>query len=177
MAAPELLPGKMAVLAGHTPPVPRPGTMWPPVHDGLAPPPPWEPGLMCSSAVLVPSASPPQPWHPQGCHLVLLLLPCSGARAPPCSKAAAVPGTPRLVLQRQPEHSRGACQQLQSQAVPSRPLGGRAPASPQGHLAADTKSPVPPSELHPGYQAILAARGAPAGAPDRHGPPQGKPSS
>lgn len=44
----------------------------------------------------------------QGCHAVLLLLPCSGARAPPCSKAAAVPGTPRLVQQRQQPGDAGA---------------------------------------------------------------------
>lgn len=93
-------------------PVPRPGTAWPPVHDGLAPPPPREPGLVHSSAVPVPSASPPQPWPgrpgPRAATRCFLLLPCSGARAPPCSKAAAVPGTPRLVQQRQQPGDAGA---------------------------------------------------------------------
>lgn len=104
------------MLAGHRPPVLRPGTAWPPVHDGLAPQPPREPGLVHSGAVPVPSASPPQPWHrasrSQGCHAVLLL------------------------------QVHRACQQLQSQAVPSQPLGDRAPASPQGQPGSGHRVPT-----------------------------------
>lgn len=41
-----------------------------------------------------------------------------------------------------PEHGHGACQQLQNQAVPSQPLGGRALASPQGQPGSGHRVPT-----------------------------------